>query len=65
MTLRIKVSHEELESAWKLVVTNNYDNVETIIQPGGSHVFLIHSGKDITIKEVLTEKNEEPESSPS
>ena len=68
MTLRIKISHLEPQSAWKLVVSNTYEETVSTIRPGGSMDFLIHSSKDITISEVLnqqTEKNGEAEASPS
>ncbi len=70
MTTRIKISHLEPESTFKLTVTNNYDNIETVIQPGGSAEFFVHRignvtgvwSKELTIKE---KKSGETEASPS
>jgi len=65
MTLKLTIKHPELDSAYVAVVVDTYDHVSTVIRPGGSADFWVHSAKQLVIHERLIPKNEEPESSPS
>lgn len=59
MTTKIRITHEEIQSPWKLIVKNNYDNGMQEITAGNSAVFLLHSLKNITITEVLHQESGE------
>ncbi len=71
MTVRVKVSHMDEESAWDLVITSTFATMSdtiSLIQPGGSKEFFVHSSKDVIIKEITNQRDKksgEAEASPS
>ena len=61
MTVRVKVSHMDTESPWDLLVTNTFaieSDLVQLIRPGGSFEFLIHSAKDLRVREITNEGNQ-------
>ncbi len=69
MTVRVKVSHMDKESAWDLIVSNTFrveeNELVRLIRPGGSAEFLVHSEKNLIVRECLIQKSGEAEASPS
>lgn len=65
MTLRLKISNIEPGSQYDALITDTYDKVLTVIKPGGSADFWVHSAKSLVIQERPTEKNGEAGASPS
>ncbi len=61
MTVRVKISHMDTESPWALVVSNSFameSDLIQLIRPGGSFEFLIHSAKDLRVREITNEGNQ-------
>lgn len=60
MTMRIKIINIEPSCEYDTVVVDTGDHVvTTIIKPGGSADFLVHSAKSLVVSERLTEKSGE------
>ncbi len=61
MTVRVKVSHMDTESPWDLIVSNTFAMEHDLIQlirPGGAFEFLVHSAKDLRVREITNEGNQ-------
>ncbi len=71
MTVRVKVSHMDIDSTFNLVVTDTFAKMSetvVVIWPGGSAEFFIHAAKDLVIKQISNADNKksgEAEASPS
>ncbi len=48
----------DTESPWDLLVTNSFaieHDLVQLIRPGGSFEFLVHSAKDLRVREITNE----------